>query len=297
MDAQYVLSQLANGLAMGSIYALIAIGYSIIYGILKLMNFAHGDTYMFGTFVALSVILATASVPAMILGACVCGALIGFSIERFAYRPIRGSHQAAPMISAVGAALVLRNSAQLVWGTKTYPFPEVIPRYFYEVGGVRFSTMEITIFGIALILMLVVGLLVERTKIGIAVRCVAQSIPTSQLMGIPVNKIISIVYSLGAVLGVAAGILFAAYYNSVFIGMGFLGTMKAFTAGLLGGLGNIYGAFLGGILLGLMEALASGFISSAYRDAISFGVLIVLLLFKPTGLLGKPTTGGSGQRA
>jgi len=283
---EYFLSQLVNGLAIGSVYALIAVGYSIIYGILQLMNFAHGDVYMVGTFIALSLIVATKSVFVTVVLASLAGAMIGASIERVAYRPLRAAHRAAPMISAVGAALILRNSAQLMWGTKTYHFPSLLPSRFIQVGDVGISTLSVSIFVIALVLMTVVGITVQKTKIGMAVRCVSQSIPTALLMGIPVSKIITVVYAIGASLGVAAGILFATYYNSVFIGMGFLGTMKAFTAGLLGGLGNIYGACLGGVLLGVIEAMSSGFISSAYRDAISFGVLIVVLILKPSGLLG-----------
>lgn len=283
----YFLQQLANGLAAGSVYALVAVGYSLIYGILELINFAHGDIYMFGTFIALITFVTTRSFWLAVVAAALVGGAVGMSVERIAYRPLRTANRIAPMISAVGAALIIRNLAQVIWGTRTYPFPSVLPQRIIEVGGISISTLQIAIFAIALALMAMLSTLVKKTKMGQAVRCVAQDIPTSRLMGIPVNRIISMVYGVGATLGVVGGVLFAIYYNSVFIGMGFLGTMKAWTAAIIGGIGNMYGAFIGGLLLGVIESLASGYISSAYRDAISFAILIVVLIIKPNGLLGK----------
>ncbi|MGE5485595.1 MAG: branched-chain amino acid ABC transporter permease [Ignavibacteriales bacterium] len=283
----YFLQQLANGLAAGSVYALVAVGYSLIYSILELVNFAHGDIYMFGSFVVLTVYLVTKNFAlAVVVGAAV-SCTVGMTVERIAYRPVRGANRVAPMISAVGAALIIRNLAQVLWGTRTYPFPAVLPQRMIQIGNVTMSTLQISIFGLAMALMIVFSLLVNKTKLGCAVRCVAQDIPTSRLMGIPVNRIISLVYGAGAVLGVFGGVLFAVYYNSVFIGMGFLGTMKAWTAAIIGGIGNIYGACLGGLLLGIVECLASGYISSAYRDAISFGLLIIVLLIRPSGIMGR----------
>ena len=282
----YFLSQMVNGLAMGSIYALLSVGYSIIYGILQLINFAHGDLCMVGAFVALSILAATGNVFLALLGACLAGALTGLLVERFAYRPVRTASRAAPFVSAVGAALILRNVAQLIWGTKTIHFPAVIPVQFFELGPVKISGLSIYILLFAAAIMLTVVVLVKKTRIGLAVRCVSQNIPAAYLMGMPVNTIIAIVYAFGAAVGVFGEVFFASYYSSIFIGMGFLGTIKAFTAALLGGLGNMYGAFLGGIILGVVEALSAGFISSAFRDAIAYGVLIVALVLAPAGLFG-----------
>jgi branched-chain amino acid transport system permease protein len=282
----YFLTQLVNGLAMGSIYAMMSVGYSIIYGILELINFAHGDLCMVGIFVALTLLLATGNPFIAIVGACLAGALIGVVVERFAYRPVRRASRAAPFVSAVGAALVLRNIAQLIWGTKTIHFPSLIPVTFVTVGSVRIPGLALTIFGLAALTMIIVVLLVNRTKIGLAVRCVSQNITAAHLMGMPVSRIITIVYAIGAAIGVLGGVLYSTYYNSVFIGLGFQTTVKAFTASLLGGLGNMYGAFLGGILLGVIESLSAGFISSAFRDAIGYGILIIVLVLKPSGLLG-----------
>jgi branched-chain amino acid transport system permease protein len=282
----YFLSQLVNGLAMGSIYALLSVGYSIIYGILQLINFAHGDLCMVGAFVALSILTATGNVFLALLGACLAGALTGLFVERYAYRPVRKASRAAPFVSAVGAALILRNAAQLIWGSKTIHFPAIIPARFFELGPIRISGLSIYILLFAAAIMLAVVILVKKTRIGLAVRCVSQNIPAAYLMGMPVNTIIAIVYAFGAAVGVFGEIFFASYYSSIFIGMGFLGTVKAFTAALLGGLGNMYGAFLGGIILGVVEALSAGFISSAFRDAIAYGVLIIALVLAPSGLFG-----------
>jgi branched-chain amino acid transport system permease protein len=267
---EYFLSQLVNGLAMGSIYALLSVGYSIIYGILQLINFAHGDLCMVGAFVSLSILAATGNVFLALIGACLAGALTGLFVERYAYRPVRKASRAAPFVSAVGAALILRNAAQLI----------------FDLGTIKVSGLSIYILVFAAIIMLVVVMLVKKTRIGLAVRCVSQNIPAAHLMGMPVNRIIAIVYAFGAAVGVFGEVFFAAYYSSIFIGMGFIGTVKAFTASLLGGLGNMYGAFLGGIILGLVEALSAGFISSAFRDAIAYGVLIIALVVTPSGLFG-----------
>jgi len=287
---EYFLQQLANGLAAGSVYSMVAVGYSLIYGALQLINFAHGDIYMFGTFVAVMILGMIQSVWWAIPIAIITSGLIGMTVERIAYRPVRSSNRIAPMISAVGAALIIRNLAQVFWGTRTYPFPSVIPYRFFTIGGVTLSTLQITLFFLSLFCMWLLTQVLKRTKMGQAILCVAQDIQTAQLMGIPVNRIISLIYGVGAMLGAIGGILFAVYYNSVFIGMGFLGTMKAWTAAVIGGIGNMYGAFIGGIMLGVMESFASGYISSAYRDAISFGILILVLVFRPNGLLGKQVT-------
>ncbi|MDR2110809.1 MAG: branched-chain amino acid ABC transporter permease [Spirochaetaceae bacterium] len=283
---EYFLTQLINGLAIGSIYALLSVGYSIIYSILQLINFAHGDLCAVGVFICFTVLTLTGNVFLALIAACLFGALLGFAVERFAYRPVRTASRAAPFVSAVGASLIMRGGAQLLWGSKTMPFPAFIPFKIFPVGGGTVNGLSVNIFAVAVLLMILVTLFVQKTKAGLAVRCVAQNIQVASLMGIPVNQVIALVYASGAVVGVLGEIFFAAYYNSIFIGMGFLGTIKAFTACLLGGLGNLYGAFFGGIILGLVEALGAGFVSSGFRDALAYGVLILVLVIKPTGLFG-----------
>jgi len=286
MDLNYVVKQLLNGLAAGSIYALVAVGYNMVYGILELINFAHGDIYMFGTFIALSLLLGHVPVILALLLACVAGGLIGMLVERVAYRPVRDAPRVVPMISAVGAALVLRNVAQLIWGTETMPFPEMFPTRMVQVGEIRFNTLQVIILVLALSLTGLFALIVRKTKLGKATRCVAQDIPAARLMGIEVNKIIQFVYFAGGFFGVAGGVLFSMYY-AVWIGMGFLGTMKAWIACIIGGIGSLQGAFVGGLLLGITEAFISGFISSAYRDAICYAIVMVILVVKPTGIFGR----------
>jgi branched-chain amino acid transport system permease protein len=191
------------------------------------------------------------------------------------------------MISAVGAALVLRQTAQIIWGPYPKAFPQFLPAKDFTLWGIHLNTTQPTIFFLGLALMLGFTFVIQRTKVGLAIRCVAQDIPTARLMGIPVDRIIQLVYFLGGFLGAAGGIFFSLYYNALWIGMGFLGTIKAWTATIFGGIGNLYGAFVGGILLGVAEALIAGYISSNYRDAIVFGILLALLAFRPSGVLGR----------
>jgi branched-chain amino acid transport system permease protein len=286
MDAEYLAKQLLNGLAAGSIYALIAVGYNMVYGILELINFAHGDVLMFGTFIALTLLMAHIPWPIAIFLACLAGGLIGVLVERAAYRPVRNAPRVVPMISAVGAALVLRNVAQLIWGTETMPMPEIFPTQMIEIGDIRINSLQIIILVLALALTGLFSLLVNRTKLGKATRSVAQDIPASKLMGIEVNRIIQVVYLAGGFFGVAGGILFSSYY-AVWIGMGFLATMKAWIASVIGGIGSLRGALVGGLLLGVAEALIAGYISSAYRDAIAYGIVMVVLVVRPMGIFGR----------
>jgi branched-chain amino acid transport system permease protein len=286
IDIDYLIKQLVNGLAAGSIYALIAVGYNMVYGILELVNFAHGDVYMFGTFIALSLIMAGVPVPIALLLACIAGGILGVLVERVAYRPVRNAPRVVPMISAVAAAFVLRNLAQLIWGTQTKPFPELIPANTVTLGGIEFNSLQLIIMAIALSLTAVFSLIVRKTKIGKATRSVAQDIPASRLMGIEVNRIIQYVYFSGGFFGVAGGVLFSMYY-AIWIGMGFLGTMSAWIACIIGGIGSLQGAFTGGILLGLFQALISGYVSSAYRDAFTYGLVMIILLVRPRGIFGR----------
>lgn len=284
---QYLWEQCLNGLAMGSMYAVIAVGYSMVYGILELINFAHGDVYMVGTFVALTLLWTGLPWWAAFPIALMAGGLLAVLVERLAYAPVRSGSRIVPMISAVGVALICRNLAQLTWGTSTYPSPVKVPAITVDAGLIKVRSEPVLIGAIGLVLLVLFNMLLHRTRWGLATRIVAQDLTTARLMGIPVERVITLVYAIGGVLGVAGGILFGMYYNAVFIGMGFLGTMKAWIASIIGGIGNLKGAFLGGMILGLLEALASGYISSAYRDAISFAILMGILAWRPTGLLGR----------
>lgn len=282
----YVVKQLINGLAIGSIYALIAVGYNMVYGMLGLINFAHGDIYMFGTFIALSLLLGHVPIPIAILLACVIGGTIGLIVERLAYRPVRNAARVVPMLSAVGVALIFRNAAQLIWGTSTMPFPELFPTQMIRVGEAQINSLQVIILILALSLTGIFALIMNKTKLGKATHSVSQDIPTSRLMGINVNRIIQFVYFAGGFFGVAGGILFSMTY-ATWIGMGFLGTMKAWIACVIGGIGSLKGAFVGGLLLGITEALISGFISSAYRDAIAYSLVMIVLVTWPKGIFGR----------
>jgi len=282
---EYFFAQIVNGLSAGSIYALVAVGYSMVFGVLQMHNFAHGDTMMFGTYCAMAMLLAGVPAVVAIPAAMLIGALFGLCIERLAFKPTRGAHRMVPTVSAIGVALIIRNTAQLIWGTSTEPFPLRVPQYTFQVAGIGVSSTQILVFATALLLMIATHYFVKKTLIGKAMRAVQQDIDAAGYMGIPVNRVISMVYMLGGFLGVAAGILFAINYNTVFLMMGFTTMVKAFIAAVIGGIGNLQGAFFGGLLLGVIEAFAAGYISSGYRDAIALGLLIIVLLMRPNGLL------------
>jgi branched-chain amino acid transport system permease protein len=284
----YLLAQIVNGLSAGCIYAVAAIGYSMVFGVLQMHNFAHGDTLMFGTFVALSLMLAGIPVGLALPLAIALGAAIGYAVERIAFRPTRGAHRMVPTVSAIGVALIIRNAAQSLWGTTTQAFPIAIPASTFKLFGIGISTTQVAVFVTACVLMLATQFFVNRTLIGKAMRAVQQDADAAGYMGIPVNRVVSFVYMIGGALGVAAGILFSINYNTVFLMMGFSVMIKAFVSAVIGGIGNIRGAFIGGLLLGVTEALTAGYLSSGYRDAITFVVLILVLLVRPQGLLGRP---------
>ena len=276
---------LINGLSIGSIYALIAIGYNMVYGILELLNFAHGDVYAVGCFVAFTLIVMKQN----IFLAIVCGMIVGYImnaiVERFAYRPVRFSGRITPTISAVGIAYIMRNVIMRIWGPETYPFNVGIRGTQVEFGNFIFGTLQVYIFIIAIILMILISFLMKRTKLGQSIIAISQSIPTAALMGVPVNKTISMVYGIGGALGVIGGILFCIYYESIFIGMGFmLGTMKAWMSSILGGIGSLKGALIGALVLGLTESFIAGYISTMYRDAFVWGFFILFILIRPMGL-------------
>jgi branched-chain amino acid transport system permease protein len=284
----YLTEQLANGLAIGSVYALIAVGYSLVYSILYLINFAHGYVIMVGAFAALTFLGMEMPVPAAIVAACLVGAALGIAVERIAYRPVRHSNRIVPMISALGAGLVLSAIAQLIWGPEVEAFPQLIPRATTSVLGLQVSLQSVAIFGIALVLVGLACLLLYGTRFGLAARCVCQDLEASRLVGIPIDSVIISIYALGGFLGVAGGILFAMYFNAVFIQMGLLATTKAWAAAMLGGIGNFEGAFLGGLVLGIAETFSVAIAGSAYRDGVSLAIIVLVLLVRPNGLLGRP---------
>lgn len=279
--------QVINGLAVGAVYALIAVGYNLVYGLLEFMNFAHGHVYMFGTFTVVSLVAGGVPFPLAVLGGLATGVLLGLAVERFAYRPLRSAHRIVPTVSAVGAALVIENAALRIWGPETRRFDAPLPDRTFEVAGVRITAMHLILLATAAVLAFVLFLLVQKTSWGRSVRAIRDDSETARLMGIQVDRIVASVYAFGSVLGVIAGVLFASYYSSVYVRMGFIGTLNAFTAAVIGGIGSISGSFVGGLVLGLLQTFATGYISSGYTNAITFTILIVLLMVRPYGLFGK----------
>jgi branched-chain amino acid transport system permease protein len=275
-----------NGLASGAIYALIAVGYSLVYGILELINFAHGDVYMFTTYIVLAALLAGLPFPIAVAIGLLAGAVIAAVVERIAYRPLRKANRIAPTVSAVGVALVLENTAQVIWGPEARPFPSPLPTQPISVLGATISVLDIIILAVAAVLALALYLLVHRSRWGSYMRAIRDDLSTAQLMGIPVNRVIVTVYMLGAVFGAIAGILYASDYDVVTVAMGLNGTLYAFTAAVIGGIGSIRGAFAGGLILGLVQSVGVGFFGSGYLNTVTFTVLILFLVFRPAGIAG-----------
>lgn len=285
----YFLQQLINGLSCGSIYAMIAIGYSMVYGLLYLVNFAHGDLYVFGTFIAYSLIISLSSVIHPIF-CCLIAAVItggiGVVIERTAYRPVRNANRMVPMISAFGVALILKTIAQIIWGPEAIPFESLLPSSSVNLGGLQIYSRAIIIPIISLAVVIIMQFVLNRTKLGLGTRDIMQDIQTSSLMGIPTNTIIPMIYALGGFLGVLGGVLYCSYYGYISIDMGMLGTIKAWAVVMLGGVGNFWGAFVGGIILGVAESMAGAYVGTAFRDAVGYIVIVVVLMFLPEGLFG-----------
>lgn len=297
--------QLVNGLVLGSIYALVALGYTMVYGILELINFAHGEVTMFGAMVALTVIgILVGVAPGMpgilvvlagILVAIPACMLLAFGIEKIAYRPLRKAPRLAPLITAIGVSIILQNLAMLIWGRQYVSFPEILPTTKYEFLGAHISLLQISIVVLAFTIMAGLWLLVERTRLGRAMRATAQSKEVAELMGVNVDRVISATFIIGAAIAAIAGVMVSAYYGLAHYYMGFMLGLKAFSAAVLGGIGNIAGAMLGGLLLGVIEALGAGyigditggFLGSHYQDVFAFFVLIGVLVFRPSGLLGE----------
>lgn len=283
----YFFKQLLNGLSVGSMYAMVAVGYSMVYSILYLINFAHGDIYTFGTFIALALSTFGFPIPAIILLAALMGGFISMGAERVAYRPVRFANRIVPMISALGVALVLRTCAQVIWGPEMLTFPALMKQSTVKIGEFQVDSQNILALAVSTACVLLFTFLIKFTKTGKATQCVIQDIPTSSLMGIPINFIIPLVYCLGGFFGVIGGVLISSYYNVINIEMGLWGTCKAWAASQLGGVGSFYGAFLGGIILGVVETMAAAYISSGFKDAVGYIIIVLILVFKPDGLFGK----------
>jgi branched-chain amino acid transport system permease protein len=305
-----VLQLVVGGIFVGAIYALIALGYTMVYGIIELINFAHGDIFMIGSMVSIAIfnLLGINSdshptgwflIVAMILaclGSMIICALLGVLIERVAYRPLRNAPRLAPLISAIGVSLILEDVGKLWKGNNFIPFPQVFPNITYKVGTISFSSINVFVLVVAVALMLILNWFVTRTRTGRAMRAVAQDRDAAALMGVNVNRIISTTFFIGAALAGAAGFIYGLQFGSTIFSLGFNLGLVAFTAAVLGGIGNIVGAMVGGVLIGIVEALATLIPDtilphggSAWSRAILFAILILILIFRPAGLLGQQT--------
>jgi branched-chain amino acid transport system permease protein len=303
------LQQLINGLVLGSIYALVALGYTMVYGILGLINFAHGDVVMVGALVALTVAaaLAASGLPAPVIlmlataaAILVCVSL-GVTIERVAYRPLRRAPRLAPLITAIGISILLQYSAALIWSKQYITMPELFRQDIYSIGGAQFTDLQALVFLLACAVMAGLLWFIKSSRIGRAMRATEQNREVAGLMGVDTDRIIAFTFLLGSMIGAIAGVMVVLYYGLGHYFMGFMLGLKAFTAAVLGGIGNVVGAMLGGLLLGVIESLASGYIGditggvlgSNYRDIFAFLVLVTVLVLRPSGLLGQHT----GDRA
>jgi len=292
----YFLELFLSGLTRGSIYALIALGYTMVYGIIQLINFAHGEIYMIGAFVALVVsgvmtIYGFSGVSILILAALIAiiySAAYGYTLEKIAYRPLRNAPRLSALISAIGMSLFLQNYVLLAQTADYMPFPELVPEFaFMEPIAHIMGSAELVILITSAVTMIGLTLLIKYTRIGKAMRATQQDMVMARLTGINVDRVISVTFVIGSVLAAIAGVLVGSYIGQINYFIGFMAGVKAFTAAVLGGIGNIPGAALGGLVLGLAEAMAAGYISSAYEDVFAFGVLVLILILRPSGLLGK----------
>ncbi|MEE3634182.1 branched-chain amino acid ABC transporter permease [Pseudomonas sp. AL 58] len=306
MDGNFdiLLQQVLNGLVLGSIYALVALGYTMVYGIIGLINFAHGEVVMVGAMVTISVLTMLAGAgfaPGIvtlllaIMAAVVVCMLLAQGMEKYAYRPLRKAPRLTPLILAIGISIALQNLAMMIWGRGYKTFPEVFEVQPVEVFGATMTNVQVSIMVIAVVIMLGLWLLVDKTRLGKAMRATAQNQEVAGLMGININRVISATFLIGASLGAIAGVMRAINYGQADAYMGLLLGLKAFSAAVLGGIGNLFGAMAGGLLLGLIESLAAGytgqltggFLGANYQDIFAFAVLILVLLFRPNGLLGE----------
>lgn len=281
-----IFQHIINGVVIGGVYAMVALGYSMVYGVLQIVNWAHADVMMFGTFIALILTQFGFPIWSMVIIAALFTALLGMAVERAAYRPIKsGNRRMAVLVSALGMSTFLQNLAQLVFGSETKSF-SLFEIKSYMIGNATFSNMQIIILVITAIMLIILYFLVYRTKIGVAMRACSVSIKNAKLMGVNTNAIISMTFGIGALMAGIAGILIGTYYNAVYSTMGYMLGMKAFAAAILGGIGSIPGAVAGGFVIGIIESLGAGYISSGYRDAYAFIVMIVILIIRPSGIMG-----------
>ena len=299
---EYFVQQLINGLTLGSIYGLIAIGYTLVYGIIGMINFAHGEIFMIGAFVSLITILIMLSmgitwVPLILLIAIVVAMVLtpiyGWTLERVAYRPLRGSPRLAALITAIGMSIFLQNYVQLLQGARVKPLQPIISGGYEIMRSasdftVIVSKLQILIWLLTITLMIVFSLIISRTSLGRAQRACEQDMTMAGLIGVNVNRTISLTFVMGAALASVAGLIFLLNYGVIDFYIGFVAGMKAFTAAVLGGIGSLPGAMLGGLLIGLIEAFWSGYFSVEYKDVAAFSILVLVLIFRPTGFLGKP---------
>jgi branched-chain amino acid transport system permease protein len=298
---EYFLQQLINGLTLGSIYGLIAIGYTMVYGIIGMINFAHGDIFMVGGFIALIAFLALVAIGVtaiplalflVLLIAMGLTALYGWTVERFAYRPLRGSFRLAPLISAIGMSIILQNYVQIAQGARVKPLPPLITGdhtlIASEAFNVQISNIQIIVVVTTLVLMLAFSWLVAKTRLGRDMRACEQDLKMASLLGVDIDRTISLTFVIGAALASVAGIMYLLYYGVIDFFIGFVAGVKAFTAAVLGGIGSLPGAMLGGLLIGLIETFWSAYFSIEYKDVAAFSILIIVLIFLPTGILGRP---------
>ena len=298
---EYFFQQLINGVTLGSIYGLIAIGYTMVYGIIGMINFAHGDVFMVGGFIALICFLALmamglTAIPLalfiVLLVAMGLTALYGWTVERFAYRPLRHSYRLAPLISAIGMSIILQNYVQIAQGARVKSLPPLIEGghtlYESETFSVQLSNVQIVVVLTTLVLMVAFSLMVAKTRLGRDMRACEQDLKMASLLGVDIDRTISLTFVIGAALASVAGIMYLLYYGVVDFFIGFVAGVKAFTAAVLGGIGSLPGAMLGGLLIGLIETMWSAYFSIEYKDVAAFSILIVVLIFLPTGILGRP---------
>ncbi len=279
--------QLINALMLGSTYSLVAIGYTLIFGILNLLHFAHGEVFMLGAFIGLQmVLLSNCHIVVAILGSMVAAAILGLIIERVSFRPIKKEYHLAPLISTIGVSIILQEIGAKIFGADIVGFPKTIQLVTYNIGPLQVTSIQLFILAFAIILMITIHLFIQRTKVGIAMRVTSENATNASLMGINTNRVIAITFMISSALAGAAGVLVGLVYNAISPFMGTEMILKGFTIMLLGGLGNVMGAMIGGIILGLVEIFSVAYIESSYKDAFAFGIMAIILITKPTGLFG-----------
>ncbi len=292
----FILQQFINGVTVGGIYALIALGYTMVYGVLKMINFAHGDLCILGAFIGLTTltsgVFAGLPTPLLLvlafLIAMILVAVVGTLLDQFAYKPLRKAHRLSAVVSALGASMLIENGIMLIWSPNVQVFPNnLLPNITWQIGGAYLSFVQLLIIFCAFLLMATLYFFVHHTRLGTAIRATAIDQDAARLMGINVNRVIAMVFIIGPVLGAIGGLFVGLYYRQTFFTMGWSYGLNAFIAAIIGGIGNIPGAMLGGLVLGLFNAFAAGYISSSWQDAITFALLIGILLVRPSGLLGE----------